>query len=98
MLYYCPEISISIVLLTKVTASFTVPHPLQMGNAVAPPVASALGRCLALAVQTKSPVAQAVICVPDPEYEAMLIEARAKGLKFYSEEHQIDDVSGFQYR
>jgi hypothetical protein len=65
----------------------------QMGNAVAPPVAAALGRCFALAAQKKSPVAEPVISVPDPEYEAMLVEARAKGLKFYSEEHRIDDVS-----
>ena len=40
-----------------------------------------------------SPVAEAVLSVPDPDYEAMLVEARAKGLKFYSEENEIDDVS-----
>lgn len=41
-----------------------------MGNAVCPMVASALGRCLALAAVGAAPhdVEQAVVPVPDPEY------------------------------
>lgn len=39
----------------------------QIGNAVAPPMAKALGRCLLLALAGKSPRGQAVIDVPDPE-------------------------------
>ncbi len=41
-----------------------------MGNAVCPMVASALGRCLALAAQEEAPssVDEAVVSVPDPDY------------------------------
>lgn len=42
----------------------------QMGNAVCPMVASALGRCLALAVVGAVPdsLEQAVVSVPDPAF------------------------------
>ena len=42
----------------------------QMGNAVCPMVASALGRCLALAVVAAAPdsLEQAVVSVPDPTF------------------------------
>lgn len=36
---------------------------LQIGNAVAPPMAAALGRCLLLAAAKKAPVAEPVIYV-----------------------------------
>ena len=41
-----------------------------MGNAVCPMVASALGRCLALAVVglAPEPLEQAVVSVPDPAF------------------------------
>lgn len=41
----------------------------MIGNAVCPAVASALGRCLALAAVGESPVGQEFITVPDQEYE-----------------------------
>jgi hypothetical protein len=41
--------------------------PLQIGNAVAPPMAKALGRCLLLALEGKSPPGAAVVAAPDPE-------------------------------
>lgn len=37
-----------------------------MGNAVSPPLAAALGRCLALAAVSRAPYGQAVVSVPDP--------------------------------
>lgn len=37
-----------------------------MGNAVSPPLAAALGRCLALAAVNRAPYGQAVVSVPDP--------------------------------
>ena len=42
----------------------------QMGNAVCPMVASALGRCLALAAVGEAPesLEQAVVPVPDPDF------------------------------
>ena len=45
-----------------------------MGNAVSPCVASALGRCLALAAVGAVPAAlnQAVVAVPDPELMQVL--------------------------
>lgn len=44
---------------------------MQMGNAVSPVVAGALGRCLAKAAAATSPPGQAVIPVPDPVVEAV---------------------------
>ncbi len=46
--------------------AITVGGVLQMGNAVSPPLASALGRCLALAAVNRAPYGQAVVAVPDP--------------------------------
>ena len=43
----------------------------QMGNAVSPVVAGALGRCLAKAAAASSPAGEAVISVPDPVAEAV---------------------------
>ena len=43
----------------------------QMGNAVSPVVAGALGRCLAKAAAAASPAGEAVISVPDPVAEAV---------------------------
>jgi hypothetical protein len=44
------------------------PPPLpQIGNAVAPPMAKGLGRCLLLALEGRSPAGAAVVSVPDPE-------------------------------
>lgn len=50
-----------------------------MGNAVCPMVASALGRCLALAVVGAAPesLEQAVVSVPDPAFvEVSLLHPR----------------------
>lgn len=41
----------------------------QMGNAVSPAVAAALGRVLALAALGESPPGQPVVAVPDAEYD-----------------------------
>ncbi len=41
----------------------------QMGNAVCPLVADALGRCLALAARGKCPPSEFVLSVPSAEYE-----------------------------
>ena len=51
----------------------------QMGNAVCPMVASALGRCLALAVVGKAPesLEQAVVSVPDPAFLHVRLPAYA---------------------
>jgi DNA (cytosine-5)-methyltransferase 1 len=43
----------------------------QMGNAVSPQVAAALGRCLALAALHDSPPGQMLIAVPDLDYDAV---------------------------
>ena len=43
----------------------------QVGNAVSPAVAAALGRCLLLAAVGESPVGEAVINVPDEAYTAV---------------------------
>jgi len=64
-------------LLVKATAICSLEHICgwwcryqQMGNAVCPMVASALGRCLALAALGEGPtsVDEAVVAVPDLEY------------------------------
>lgn len=41
----------------------------QLGNAVCPLVANALGRCLALAARGKLPIGAHVVKMPDPEFE-----------------------------
>lgn len=41
----------------------------QMGNAVSPLVADAMGRCLALAARGNAPVGDFIVAVPSPEYE-----------------------------
>jgi hypothetical protein len=41
----------------------------QLGNAVCPLVADALGRCLALAARGRLPVGQHIVSVPNPEFE-----------------------------
>lgn len=43
--------------------------PQQMGNAVSPQVAAALGRCLALAAAHESPPGRMLLSVPDLEYQ-----------------------------
>lgn len=50
-----------------------------MGNAVCPMVASALGRCLALAAVGEAPLSleQAVVPVPDPEFDQVTAFALA---------------------
>lgn len=57
----------------------------QMGNAVSPALAAALGRCLALAAVGKSPVGEPVISAPCKEYDHMVEEERMNGLSFYYE-------------
>ncbi|KAH7617097.1 putative DNA (cytosine-5)-methyltransferase 1 [Nannochloris sp. 'desiccata'] len=57
----------------------------QMGNAVSPAVAAALGRCLALAAVGESPPGEPVIAVPDLQYEETVADLREKGLNFYYE-------------
>ena len=49
-----------------------------MGNAVCPMVASALGRCLALAALGTAPESldQAVIAIPDPDFEKVQQQAQ----------------------
>ncbi|EFN55234.1 hypothetical protein CHLNCDRAFT_52630 [Chlorella variabilis] len=62
----------------------------QMGNAVSPQVAAALGRCLALAAVHASPPEEMLIAVPDPEYELLSEEWDATpGLPeaFYAHEY-----------
>lgn len=84
---------------TEVTCTPALPHncdvtaAVQMGNAVAPPLAAALGRCLRLAIRKAAPVAVPVVSVPDAEYEAVLAEAEQKGLKFYADENVVAEVS-----
>ncbi|KAK9823255.1 hypothetical protein WJX72_001381 [[Myrmecia] bisecta] len=59
---------------------------IQMGNAVCPLVSSALGRGLALAAVGKAPQGQAVVSMPNVEYDQVMAAARAAGLKSYAEE------------
>ena len=55
----------------------------QMGNAVSPAVAGALGRCLALAALGESPAGEPILAVPDPAYDAMAARLRREeGLQF----------------
>lgn len=63
-----------------------------MGNAVAPPVAAALGRCLLLAAAGAAPPGAAVIAAPDPEYDAVAAACRAAGALPYSEAQRIATV------
>ncbi|KAL0043430.1 hypothetical protein WJX79_004501 [Trebouxia sp. C0005] len=67
----------------------------QMGNAVCPMVASALGRCLALAALGEGPssVDEAVVAVPDLEYLQVIEEARNLGLRFYCEQQKVDPLA-----
>eukprot|EP00210_Caulerpa_lentillifera_P002810 g2684.t1 len=58
----------------------------QIGNAVAPPVAAALGRCLLLAASAKLEQENDVIRTLDQEMVKVLKEAKDEGLKFYAEE------------
>jgi hypothetical protein len=64
-----------------------------MGNAVAPPMAAALGRCLLLAAAGAAPVGRAVIAAPDPEYESLSAACRAKGVAPYAEQRAVPSVS-----
>ncbi|KAI8463386.1 MAG: hypothetical protein J3K34DRAFT_495628 [Monoraphidium minutum] len=59
----------------------------QMGNAVAPPVAAALGRCLLLAAAGAAPPGAAVIAAPDAEYDAVAAAARGAGITSWVEEN-----------
>ncbi|KAL0040722.1 hypothetical protein WJX79_003028 [Trebouxia sp. C0005] len=60
----------------------------QMGNAVSPCVASALGRCLLLAAVAEAPpdVDHAVVAVPDPELLQSWAESKSKGLQTYTQQ------------
>jgi hypothetical protein len=66
----------------------------QIGNAVAPPLAAALGRCLLLAATEDAPVGVPVVSVPDPAYEAVVAECRAQGIGFWCEQpgNTVDEV------
>ncbi|KAI3428460.1 hypothetical protein D9Q98_007286 [Chlorella vulgaris] len=66
----------------------------QMGNAVCPQVAAALGRCLALASLHQTPSGAMLVSVPDPEYQALvddwtveMIEQPGLPSGFYAEEY-----------
>eukprot|EP00877_Chromochloris_zofingiensis_P009059 jgi/Chrzof1/4406/Cz14g11270.t1 len=89
---------------TEVTCTPALPHncdvtaAVQMGNAVAPPLAAALGRCLRLAIRKAAPVAVPVVSVPDAEYEAVLAEAEQKGLKFYADENVVAEKYNYLAR
>jgi hypothetical protein len=67
---------------------------LQIGNAVAPPLAAALGRCLLLAATEDAPVGVPVVSVPDPEYEAVLEECKERGIGFWCQQqgNVVDQV------
>lgn len=69
-----------------------------MGNAVAPPVAAALGRCLLLAAAGAAPVGRAVVSVPDYDYEQLVEECRAQGITSYVEQHGVPEVKGLGMR
>ena len=49
----------------------------QVGNAVSPAVAAALGRCLALAALGESPPGEPVVPAPCAAYDALVAEWRA---------------------
>lgn len=77
---------------TDATLRPPAPTP-QMGNAVAPPVAAGLGRCLLLAAAGAAPVGAAVIAAPDPEYDAVASACAAEGVQPYSVEFKVSGVS-----
>ena len=58
----------------------------QIGNAVAPPVAAALGRCLILAASGQLDTPDHVIRTVDEDMIEVLTEAKKSGLQFYREE------------
>ncbi|CAD7697402.1 unnamed protein product [Ostreobium quekettii] len=58
----------------------------QIGNAVAPPVAAAMGRCLTLAASGEADPMRPVVAVPDQEMEKVLRQAIDNGLTFYATE------------
>jgi len=64
----------------------------QIGNAVAPPLAAALGRCLLLACEEAAPVAEGVVAVPDPEYTKAVALCAEKGVGHYIESNPVDQV------
>lgn len=55
--------------LSALPVPLSSPVPQQMGNAVCPQVAAALGRCLALAALHASPPGKMLLAVPDKEYD-----------------------------
>lgn len=63
----------------------------QVGNAVAPPVASALGRCLLLAVGKSVDPKLHVVCTPDPAVLEAYAAAQAQGLVPYSVAHEVQE-------
>ncbi|KIY93940.1 DNA (cytosine-5)-methyltransferase CMT3 [Monoraphidium neglectum] len=65
---------------------------LQMGNAVAPPVAAALGRCLLLAAAGAAPAGAAVVAVADEDYEAVVASCSAKGIGAFVDDYGPPEV------
>lgn len=67
----------------------------MIGNAVCPEVASALGRCLALAATGESPPGECYIQVPNPAYLQVVKAAREKGLEYFFEEYVREHPRGY---
>lgn len=65
----------------------------QIGNAVSPAVASALGRCLAKSVARKVDPSKGIVHVPDPEWTEALEYSKAHDLKFWEETHKVLEES-----
>eukprot|EP00775_Hariotina_reticulata_P007661 gene7661-7864_t len=63
---------------------------MQIGNAVAPPLAAALGRCLLLACEEAAPIAEGVVAVPDPDYTAAVALCAEKDIGHYIESNPVD--------
>lgn len=69
----------------------------QIGNAVSPPVAAALGRCLLFSVSSGGrSCSDPVITIVDDQMMKTIQEAREKGLRFYSESpgHNVEIKEG----
>eukprot|EP00803_Ostreobium_quekettii_P001655 evm.model.scf_49.18 EVM.evm.TU.scf_49.18 scf_49:167968-179229(+) len=70
----------------------------QIGNSVVPAVAAALGRCLLLAAAGRSDPMEPIAAVLDPEFERVMVEAKAKGLRCRMEEPDVQALVHQRHR
>lgn len=64
----------------------------QIGNAVSPPTATALGRCLLLAATAQVPHGQPLVSVPDPDLMSAYEEAARQGLLHFMLQPRVQQL------